>query len=107
MPRKIQSQNLQRAITQKIVERELWFLYTTLLHNVTYLCMKFEVTNFNTFEVMPCTRFVTHIRTDGRTDGQIGLLQYIPPNFVCGGINMAIFLIQGQITQTVQVKLDP
>ena len=45
------------------------FLYTALFSNVTYLCMKFEVTNFNTFEVMPRTRFRDTL-TDGRTDGQ-------------------------------------
>ena len=39
--------NLQRAITPKIVEIKLWFLYTVLLHNVTCLCMKFEVTSFS------------------------------------------------------------
>ena len=44
---------------------EIWFLYTALLHSVTYLCMKFEVASFNTFEVMPWTRFC-----DARTDGQ-------------------------------------
>ena len=74
MPRtKIHSKNLQRAITPKSVGIELWFLYTALLHNVTYLCMKFEVTSFNTFEVMPRTRFGnarTDVRTDRRTDGQ-------------------------------------
>ena len=43
-------------------------LYTALFHNVTYLCMKFEVTSFNTFKVMPRTRFRDE-RTDGRTDG--------------------------------------
>ena len=42
---------------------ELWFLYSALLHNVTYLCMKFEVISFNTFEVMPRTRF-REARTD-------------------------------------------
>ena len=39
--------------------------------NVTYLCIKFEVISFNTFEVMPRTRFCdrwTCGRTDGRTD---------------------------------------
>ena len=49
--------NLQRAITPKTVGIELWFLYTALLHNVTYMCMKFEVTSLNTFEVMLQTRF--------------------------------------------------
>ena len=41
-------------------------VYTALLHNVTYLCMKFEVTSFSTFEVMPQTRF-PDARTDRRT----------------------------------------
>ena len=35
---------------------KLWFLYTALLHNVTYLCMKFEFTSFNTFEAMAWTK---------------------------------------------------
>ena len=61
---KIQSLNLQRAITPKINGTELWFLYTALFHNVTYLCIKFEVASFNTFEVVPETRF-----RDARTDG--------------------------------------
>ena len=66
---KIQSRNLQRAITPKIVGIQLWFLYTALLHNVTYLC----ITSFYTFEVMPQTRFrdaQTDRQTGGRTDGQ-------------------------------------
>ena len=57
--------------TPKIVELELWFLYTALLLNVTYLCVKFEVTSFKTFEVMLRTRFCdtwTDKRTDGRTN---------------------------------------
>ena len=43
---KIHSKNLQRAMTPKIVVIESWFLYNALLHNVTYLCMNFEVTSF-------------------------------------------------------------
>ena len=75
MPRtKIQIKNLQRAITPKIVGIELWFLYTAFLHNVTYLSMKFEVTSFNTFEIIPQTTF-----PDVRTDAH-------PLNFVCGVI---------------------
>ena len=50
---KIQSQNLQRAITSKIAGIELWFLYTALLLNVIYLCVRSEVTSFYTLEVMP------------------------------------------------------
>ena len=56
-------------MTPKIVEIELWFLYTTLLSNVTYLCMKFEVTNFNTYKVIPQTRF-RDAGTEGCTDGR-------------------------------------
>ena len=66
---KIQSKKLQRAITPKIVGIELWFLYTALLHIVTYICMKFEVTSSNTFEVMPWARF-RDAQTDRQTDGQ-------------------------------------
>ena len=44
-------------------------MYTALLHNVINLCMKFEVTSFNTFEVMPRARFHD---TNGRTDGRTG-----------------------------------
>ena len=72
---KIQSNNLLRAISPKIVGIELWFLYTALLHNVTYLFMKFEVTSFNTFEVMPRTRFCD-ARTDGQTDGRTDVRTY-------------------------------
>ena len=57
MPQKtIQKWNLQRAMTPIKVGTELWFLYNALLHNVTYLCMKFEVASFDTFEVMPWTK---------------------------------------------------
>ena len=35
---------------------ELWFLYTALVLNVIYLCVKFEVTSFYTLEVMPQTK---------------------------------------------------
>ena len=48
---------------------QLWFLYNALLHNVTYLCMKFKVTSFNTFEVMPQTRF-RDAHTGRQTDGR-------------------------------------
>ena len=85
---KIQSLNLQRAITPKIVGVELWFLYTALLHNVTYLCIKFEVTSFSTLEVMPQTRF-----RDARMDGQTDRVTPVyPPNFVYGGIIKAVAL---------------
>ena len=67
-------------MTLKIVGIELWFLYTALFHNVTYLCTKFEVTSFNTFEVMPRTRF-----RDARTDGQGG--SSIPPKLRLWGYN--------------------
>ena len=50
-----------------------------LLHNVTYLCMKFEVTSLNAFEVMPWTRF-----HDARTDGPTGSLQYTPQTSFMG-----------------------
>ena len=58
MPRtKIQrSKNLQRAITQKIDGIELWFLYTALVLNVIYLCVKFEVASFYILEVMSWTK---------------------------------------------------
>ena len=55
----------------------------TLLHIVTYLCMKFEVTSFNTFEVMPRTRF-----RDAGMDGQ-GDSGIPPPNFVCGDVKIS------------------
>ena len=57
MPKtKIQRKNLQRLLTKTIVGIELFFLYTALLLNVTYLCAKFEVNSFNTLEVMPRTK---------------------------------------------------
>ena len=58
-------------ITPKIVGIELWFLYTALLHNVTYLYMKFKVTSFNTFEVMLRQDFMTHRQTDRQGDSSI------------------------------------
>ena len=45
---------------------ELWFLYTTLLHNVTFLCMTFEVTSCN--KLCPVQDFVMHRWMDGQTD---------------------------------------
>ena len=63
-------------------------MYTALLHNVTFLCIKSEVASINTFEVMPRTRF-RDTRMDGQrdrcADGQ-GDSSIIPVNFVCGGI---------------------
>ena len=44
------------------------------------LCMKFEGTSFNTFEIMPWTRFC-----DGRTDGQGD--SSIPPKLRFWGYN--------------------
>ena len=63
-------------MTPKILEMELWFVYTALFHNLTYLCMKFKITSFNTFEVTPKTRF-----RDARTDRQMDRQGYssIPP----------------------------
>ena len=52
---KIQSYNLQRAITRKIDGIELWFLYTALVLNVIYLCVKFEATSFYILEVIAWT----------------------------------------------------
>ena len=45
---KIQSKHLQRAINPKIAGIDLLFLYTVLLLNVIYLCVKSEVTNLIT-----------------------------------------------------------
>ena len=53
---KFKSQNLHRAITPEIDGKELWFLYTALVLNVIFLCVKFEVTSFYTLEVMPQTK---------------------------------------------------
>ena len=81
---KIQSLNLQRAITPKIAGIELWFLYTALLHNLTdltYLCTKFEVTSFNTFEVMPLTRFCDAQTGSEGTDRVTPV--YLPPPKLC------------------------
>ena len=58
---KIQSKNLQRAITPKIDGTELWFLYTALVLNVIYLCVKFEIISFYTLEVMPGQKFIVKI----------------------------------------------
>ena len=79
---KIQSKNLQRAITPYIVGIEIWILYTALLNNVTYLCMKFEVISLNSFEVMPQTRF-----HDAWTDGQ-GDSSITPPLRLWGYKNL-------------------
>ena len=47
--------------------------------------MKFEVTSFNTFEVMPWTRFC-----DTQMDRQ-GDSRITPPHFVCGGIMTPVY----------------
>ena len=57
MPRtKIQSSNLQRAIIPEKDGIELWLLYTSLVLNVIYLCVKFEVTRLYTMELMARTK---------------------------------------------------
>ena len=43
-------------MTLKMDKIELWFLYTALVLNVIYLCVKFEVTSFYTLEVMAQTK---------------------------------------------------
>ena len=48
---KIQSLNLQRAITPKILKTELWLLCTALLLNEFYICVKFQVPTFYTLEI--------------------------------------------------------
>ena len=40
---KIQSKNLQRAITLKILKTELWLFCSALLLNEFYTCVKFQV----------------------------------------------------------------
>ena len=57
---KIHSKNLQRAITQKLNEIQLWFLHTALVLYVIYLCVKFEITSFYTLEVMPETKIQSY-----------------------------------------------
>ena len=58
---KIQSKNLQRAVTPKIVGIELWFLYTALVLNVIFWCVKFEVTSFYTLKLCPGQKFIVKI----------------------------------------------
>ena len=48
--------SLQRAITPKVDGIEIWFLYTALVLNVIYLCVKFEVIRFYNLKVMPRTK---------------------------------------------------
>ena len=59
--------------------------------------MKFEVTNFNTFEVMPRTRFCeagTDVQTCRCTFGRTDRVTPVyPQNFVSGGINIRSCLI--------------
>ena len=45
-------------------------------------------------------------RTDGRTDGRTWLFQYIPPNFVAGGINRVCFLYINLCTNNNWYFLD-
>ena len=52
------------------------------------VCLKFEVTSFNTFEVMSLTRF-RDAGTDGRNDGQ-GDYSITPSKLRLGGIISAI-----------------
>ena len=51
-----QSENLQRAVTPKILKTELWLLCTVLLLSEFYICVKFEVPSFYTFGDMLQTK---------------------------------------------------
>ena len=57
----IQTENLQRAITQKIKIAELWFMCTAFPHNVFYQCMKYQVNNFYSFQVTAWTKIKVKI----------------------------------------------
>jgi len=54
---KFKNEYEQRAITPKVLCRELWFLCTVLLLNEIYLHMKFHISSLNTFWVMLRTKF--------------------------------------------------
>ena len=54
-------------------------LYTVT--DLTYLYMKFEVTSFNTFEVMPWTRF-RDTQTDSEGTDRVTPV-YLPPPKLC------------------------
>ena len=53
---RIKYENLPRAITPKIYQKELWILGTALPFHEIYSPMKFQVDISNTFGVMPQTR---------------------------------------------------
>ena len=57
-----QTKNLKLKFTKDNNSIDRWnrvmvlFLYTAIVVNVIYLCVKFEVTRFYTLEVMPRTK---------------------------------------------------
>jgi len=65
---KFKNENKQRAITPKVSNFELWFLFTALLLNEIYLPMKFHVDALQSFKVMLRTK---KGRTDRLTDESI------------------------------------
>ena len=53
---KIQSKNVQRAITPKILKTEHWILCTACFLDEFYLCVKFQVPSLHTFGDMLRTK---------------------------------------------------
>ena len=102
---KIQSQNLQRAITPKIVGIELWFLYTALVLNVIYLCVKSEVTSVYTLEVMPRTKIKKIRFTKGNNSKIDGIeLWFLYTAFV---LNVIYLCVKFQVTSLYTLEVMP
>ena len=64
----MQKKNIKGEITQKVIKRELTFLFATHRHNLFYITMKYHQNIPNGIQVIERTRKC--LRTDGRTDGQ-------------------------------------
>ena len=82
----IMHKNIKGKITQKVLKRELSFLYATHLHDLFYiLTVKYHQNIPNSSQVIE--RTPKYLRTEIRTDGRTPAHRYIPRTIRSGIIN--------------------
>ena len=67
---KLHKKSIKGEITQKVIKRELSFLYATHRHDLLYITIKYQKNIPNSIQVIERTRkcLRTGVLTDGRTD---------------------------------------
>ena len=74
--------NIKGKITQKVIKRELSFLYATHRHDLFYITVKYHQNIPNGIQVIEQTRI--YLGTDGQTTDGCKAHRYIPRTFRTG-----------------------